>query len=113
MGFGDEGLDGEALGGEPEAVVDELGVFGDEGVAGLLELAVDDEGFEVAVGGEEDGAAGGFIDSTGFHADEAVLDDVDAADAVGAAKGVEDAHDAVGGEEGVAVSFTEDLEVSE
>ena len=85
LGLGDEGLDGFALGGEPKAVVNELGVFRDEGVAGHLELAVHDEGLEIAVGGEQDEAAGGFVDAAGFHADEAVLDDVDAADAVGTA----------------------------
>ncbi len=90
-----------------------MGVFGDEGVAGELQFAVDDEGFEVAVCGHEDGAAGGFVDAAGFHADEAVFHDVDTADAVFAAEGVEDAHDAVGGEEGVAVIFAGGLDVAE
>ncbi len=71
------------------------------------------EGFEVAVGGEQDGAAGGFVDAAGLHADEAVLDDVHAADAVAAAEQVEDAHDAVGGEEGVAVLLAGGFHVAE
>jgi len=113
LGLCNEGLDGLALGGEPEAVVNELGVFRDEGVAGVLELAVDDEGFQIAVCGEQDGAAGGLVDAAGFHPDEAVLDDVDPADAVGTAEGVEHAHDAVWGEDGIAVLFALDLEVAE
>lgn len=36
----------------------------------------------------EDGEAGRFVAAAGFEADEAVFDDVDAADAVGAAEGV-------------------------
>lgn len=66
-------------------------------------FAIHDEGLEVAVGFEEDGAAGGFIDAAGFHADEAVFYDIDAADAVAAAEKVEDAHDSVWVEKGVAV----------
>ncbi len=113
LGLGDEGLDGDALGGEPEAVVNELGVFRDEAVADVHGLAIDDEGFQVAVGGEEDGAAGGFVDAARFHADETVLDDVDAADAISPAEEVEDAHDTVGSEEGVAVPLAGGFDVAE
>ena len=49
LGAIDEGLDGFALRGEPETVVDELSVFGDEAVADVLGLAVDDEGFDILV----------------------------------------------------------------
>jgi hypothetical protein len=53
------------------------------------------------MGREEDGAAGGLVDAAALHADEAVFHHVDAADAVASAEEVEDAHDAVGSEEGV------------
>ena len=58
----------------PEAVVDEvLGVFGDEAVADVHGFAIDDEGFEVAVGGETGWCRRGLVDAAGFHADEAVF----------------------------------------
>ena len=63
MGLGDESLDRLALRGEPEAVVHELGILRDQAVADEHRLAVDGQRFEVAVGGEEDGAAGGFINA--------------------------------------------------
>lgn len=103
LGFGDEGLEGVAFRGEPEAVVDEGGVFGDETVAEVHDLAVHGDAFDLAVGGEEDAAAWGFVDAAAFHADEAVFDHVDPAAAVAAAEGVEDLHDAVGREVGEAV----------
>ena len=40
------------------------------------------------MGGAEAGEAGGFVAAAGFEADEAVFDDVDAADAVAAGDGV-------------------------
>ena len=113
LGLGDEGLEGIALGCKPEAVVNKFGVGWDESIAKVLGIAVDGEGLEVLVGCEEDGAAGSLIDAAGLHADEAVLDDVNAADAVLAAEEVEDAHDAVGREEGVAIALALDFEVSE
>lgn len=51
------------------------------------------------MGGPEDGEAGGFVAAAGLDPDEAVLDDVDAADAVPAGEGVggEEELEAVGG----------------
>ena len=57
---------------------------------------------DAAVGGEEDGAAGGLVDAARLHADEAVLDEVEPADAVPAAELVE-AGEEGGGGEGLAV----------
>jgi hypothetical protein len=107
LAFGDEGLQGVALGGEPEAVVDELGVFGDEGVAQGHDFAVHGEAFDLAMANVKDGTAGGFVDAAAFHADEAVFDHVDAADAVATAEAVEQLHDAEGGVEGVAVLLSD------
>ena len=112
LGLGDEGLEGVALGGKPEAIVDELGIGRNEAIAKVLGIAVDGEGFEVLVGSQKNGAAGGLVDAAAFHANEAVLDDVNAADAVSATEVVEEAHDTVGSEEGVAVLLALDLEVS-
>ena len=52
LALGNERLNGLSLGSEPEAVVDELCVFGNEGVAGLLQFAVDDQSLEVLMGGQ-------------------------------------------------------------
>src|SRR5690606_21665678 len=98
LGLVNEGLQGLALGGEPEAVVNELGVFRDERVAQVLDLAVEGEGFELLVRLHEDGAARGLIDAAALHADEAVFNDVNAADAVLAAELVEGLEDLAGGE---------------
>ena len=54
------------------------------------------------MGGEQDGAAGSFINTAGFHADEAIFHDIDATDPVATAEQVEHAHDAVRGEQGLA-----------
>ena len=92
LGLGDESLDGFALGGEPESVVDEFRVFRDERVAEVHDFAVHREGFHLTVSEVEDRAAGGFVNAAAFHADEAVLDHVHAADAVFAADFVEGVH---------------------
>ncbi len=113
LGLGDEGLEGIALGSEPEAIVDELGVSWDEAITKVLSIAVDGQGLEVLVGGQQNGATWGLVDAAGLHADEAVLDDVDASDAVLTAEEVEDAHDAVWGEEGVTIALALDFEVAE
>ena len=63
LGLGNEGLNGLALGSEPEPVVNELGVFGNQAVSNVLGFPVDGEGFEVLMGGEENGAAGSFVDA--------------------------------------------------
>ena len=50
LGFGDEGLYGLTLGSEPKSVVNELGVFRDQGVANVLGFPIDREGLEVLMG---------------------------------------------------------------
>jgi hypothetical protein len=62
---------------------------GDELVAQGADLAVHDEAFEVEMSELEDRHGGGVVAAAGFEADEAVFDNVDAADAVGVAELVE------------------------
>ena len=53
--------------------------------------AVERDRFDAAMGGEQDGAAGRLVDAARLHADEAVLDQVEPADAVVVAELVEPA----------------------
>ncbi|MND97227.1 hypothetical protein D3C80_895430 [compost metagenome] len=78
----DGGLQHLALGREPEAVVDEVGVFDRQFVLQVHGAAVQGDGLDAAVGGQQDRAAGGLIDAARLHADEAVLDQVQTTDAV-------------------------------
>ena len=78
-----------ALGREPEAVVDHLGVARDERVAEVHHLAVHRERLDRAVRRVQDRAARRLVDAARLHADVAVLDEVDAADAVLAAESVQ------------------------
>ena len=89
LGPVDGGLEHFALGGEPEAVVDHFGVAGHQLVLEVRFLAVEGDRFDGAVGLEHDRAAGGFVAAAALHADEAVLDQVEAADAVLASQSVE------------------------
>ena len=78
----DGGLEHLALGREPEAVVDQVGVFDRQLVLQMHGPAVEGDRLDAAVGGQQDGAAGGLIDAARLHADEAVLDQIETADAV-------------------------------
>ena len=79
-----------ALGREVQPVVEHLGVVeGDELVAQRAHFAVEHQAFEVEVGGPQARQPGRFVAAAGLHADEAVFDDVDAADAVAAGDGVD------------------------
>lgn len=96
LALGDEGLEGEALRGVPEAVVHELGVLRDEAVAQVHDFAVHGEGLDLAMGEVQDGTAGGLIHTAALHADEAVFHHVHAAHAVFAAEFVQRFHDLEG-----------------
>jgi hypothetical protein len=78
----DHALQDFHLRGKPEPVVDQLGVFGNQGVAQVHHLAVHGDGFHGQVRLSQNGAAGGFVDPAGFHSHEPVFHDVDTADAV-------------------------------
>ncbi len=99
----DEGLNRFAFRRKPEAIIDELGIFGDEAITHVLGFAINDESLEVLMSGEEDGSAGRFVDATRFHANKAVFDDVNSPNSVSSAKEVENSHDAIRIEEGVTV----------
>ena len=88
----DKGLQGFALGGIPEAVVDELGVTWNQAVAQVHEVAVHREGLHIAVRVQENRAGGGFVNPTTFHPDKSVFDDVDATHPVFASEGIEVTH---------------------
>ena len=78
-----------AHGAEPRAVVDDLGEVERDALAVVEGLAVEHELLEATERFHEDGAARGLVDAAALHAHEAVLADVDAADAVAGADGVE------------------------
>ena len=89
LGVVDEGLQREALGAPPVAVVDHAGVARHEVVLEVGDFAVERDRFDGAVGAQQDGAARGFIAAAALHADVAVFHQVEAADAVLAAELVE------------------------
>ena len=82
LGGVDEGVEGLAERGEPEAVVDELGVARLEARLFAEEVPFEGDRFEVGVGEDEREGAGAFVDLAALDADAAVLDHVDAAPAV-------------------------------
>src|SRR5213593_4333704 len=84
-----QGLERLALGREPEAVVDHLGVAWHEGVAQMERLAVERERLERPARDVHDRAAGCLVHAPRLHSDEPVLDEVDAPDSVLAAQPVE------------------------
>ena len=75
---------------EPEAIVNQFGVFQRHGVFVLHGGVVEHQRFQLAVGFHQNRAAGGFVDPAGFHAHQAVFHHVDPADAVLAAQGVQE-----------------------
>ena len=52
-------------------------------------FAVERERFELAMRGDEQSSAGSFIRAAGFDADQAIFDDVHAADAIGCSDFIE------------------------
>src|SRR6185312_14316177 len=78
-----------ALGREPESEIDELGIARHEIVFEMRGAAIERDALHAAVRREQDGAARGLIDAARLHADEAVLDEIEPADAVLAAMLVE------------------------
>src|SRR6516164_2374579 len=85
----DQRLQHLALGREPEAVVDELGVARHQLVLQMRRAAVERDALDAAMGGIKDGTARRLVDAARLHADETVLDEIDAADAVRLAERVE------------------------
>src|SRR6516162_2580569 len=78
-----------ALGREPEAVIDQLGVFRHQLVLEMGGAAIERDRFDATMGGEQDSAARRLIHTARLHADEAVLDEIEPTDALLAAERVE------------------------
>ena len=89
LGAIDEGVERLAQRREPEAVVDQIGVGQRQLVLEPHRRLVQRQMLQLAVGGGEDRAAGRLVDAAALHPDQPVLQQVDAADAVLAADGVE------------------------
>ena len=94
LALGHVSLECEAFGRKPEAVVNELGILGNERVALVHDFAVHRERFHLAMREMQNRAAGRLIHAARFHADETVLDHVHAPDAMFAAELVQRAHHA-------------------
>ena len=92
----DRGLQHFALGREPEAIVDQLGVARHQLVLEVARAAVERDGLDGAMRREQDRAARRLVHAARLHADKAVLDEVDAADAVGLAERVQFVSSAAG-----------------
>src|SRR6478672_13649296 len=78
-----------ALGREPEAVVDQLGIARHQLVLEMHRAAVEAEALDAAMRREQDRAARRLVDAARFHADKPVLDEIEPADAVRAAELIE------------------------
>ena len=78
----DEGVVRLALGGPPAALVHEIGVARGDDVLGRERAAIEHELLELGVRRVEQGAARRLVHAARLHADHAILDEIDAADAV-------------------------------
>src|SRR5690606_123860 len=85
-----------AQGGEPLAVVDQLGELEADALFEVKRLLVEAELLQRGMALVKQGATGRFVDAVALHAYEPVLHDVDAADTVADADLVERLHDADG-----------------
>ena len=84
----DGGLQEFPLRREPEAVVDELRVFGDQGIAQLQDFPVHREGLHGPARRMQNGTCGRLVHASALHADEAVFHQIHPAHAVRARQGV-------------------------
>ena len=85
----DKGVQGLANRGEPLAVVNEIGILQRELVLHAQHFLVEADGFEFAVRLNQQRAARRFIGAARFHANQPILHQIDASDAVLAANPVE------------------------
>src|ERR1700730_18677868 len=81
----DQRLEHLALGREPEAIVDQLGVTRHQLVLQMCCTAVEGQALDPAMRRLQDRAARRLVDTARFHADKAVLDEIEPADPVLAA----------------------------
>ena len=85
----DGGLHHHALRGEPEAVVDELRIARHHFVLEMGDLTVEADRLDGAMRAHHDRSTGRLVCAAALHPDEAVLDDVETADAVLAAEAIQ------------------------
>src|SRR5438132_4629588 len=78
----DRGLQHFAFRREPEAVVDQLGIARHQLVLEVRRPAIERDLLDAAMGREQDGAARRLVQAARFHADVAVLHEIEPADAV-------------------------------
>ena len=82
LGDVDEGIVGFALGGPPPTLVNQIGIARSDRILGGEGSAVEDELFELAMRGIQKRSAGSFVNTSRFHTDQSILDQIDSADAV-------------------------------
>ena len=82
LGVVDGVTDEVHLGSEPESVVAQTGELGRHTLGDALHLAVHAHALQIKVGLTEEGSTGSLVDATRLDTDEAVLHNVNAADAV-------------------------------
>src|SRR5204863_952904 len=85
----DRGLEHFAFRAEPEAVVDEFGIFRHQLVFEMGGAAVERDRFDAAMGGIKNGAARRLIHAARLHTDKAVLDEIEPPDAMLTPKRIE------------------------
>src|SRR5947207_11839969 len=78
-----------ALGREPEPVVDQLGIARHQLVLEMHRAAVEAEALDATMRRQQDRATRSLVDAARLHADKAVLDEIEAADAMLAAELIE------------------------
>ena len=78
-----------ALRREPEAVVNEFGIFRHQLILEMGGAAIERDGFDGAMAAKHDGTARRLVHSPRLHADETIFDEIEPPDAVGAAEFVE------------------------
>ena len=85
----DGGLHHHALRGEPEAVVDELRIARHQLVLEVSNFTIETDRLDGTMSAHHDRSAGRLVSAAALHSNEAVLDDVETADAVVAAETVQ------------------------
>ena len=77
------------LRGKPKAIINQLGITRHQLVFQMHRAAIQRDGFDAAMGRQQDCAAWRFIHAARFHADKAVFNQVEPANAIGSAQLIE------------------------
>src|SRR5262249_27308455 len=78
----EETVERQALRREPHAVVDKFGIPNRQRLLQMRRFTVDRKALEFAMRGDKQCAAGSFVRATGLHTNEAIFDEVGAANTV-------------------------------